>query len=47
MMVKHWNTLPRQAVDVPGSVQGKFGRGPEHPGLVEGAPAQARGVGTG
>jgi len=31
---------------LPGSVQGEFGRGFEHPGLVEGVPAHGRGVGT-
>jgi len=32
---------------LPGSVQGQVGRGSEQPGLVEGVPAQGRGVGTG
>jgi len=31
---------------LPGSVQGQFGWGFEHPGLVEGVPAHGRGIGT-
>jgi len=48
-VVRHWNRLPREAVDAPfpGSVQGQVGWGFEQPGLVEGVPAQGSKVGTG
>ena len=47
-VVRHWNRLPREAVDapIPGSVQGQVGWGFGQPGLVEGVPAHGRGVGT-
>jgi len=47
-LVRHWNRLPREAVDAPprGSVQGQAGWDFEQPGLVEGVPAHGRGIGT-
>jgi len=47
-VVKHWNRLPREAVDalLPGSVQGQVGWSSEQSGLVEDVPACGRGVGT-
>jgi len=44
-VVRHWDRLPREAVDAP-SVQDQAGWGFEQPGLVEGAPTHDRGVGT-
>ena len=43
-VVKHWNRLPRDAVNAPGSVQGQVGWGFEQPDLVEDVPAHGRGV---
>jgi len=47
-VVKHWNRLPREAVDAPsmGSVQGQVGWSSEQLGLMEGVPVHGRGVGT-
>ncbi|PKU44495.1 hypothetical protein llap_5180 [Limosa lapponica baueri] len=35
-VVRHWNRLPRDVVDVPASVQDQVGRGFEQSGLVDG-----------
>ncbi|KAK4818200.1 hypothetical protein QYF61_008584, partial [Mycteria americana] len=42
-MVRHWNRLPREVVDVPGSVQGQVGWSFEQRDLVEDIPAHVRG----
>ena len=48
-VVRYWNRLPREVVDVPGGVQGQIGRGPGQFGLalsgMVGGPACGRGVG--
>ena len=49
--VRHWNRLPREAVDAqhphsPRSIQGQAGWGCEQPGLEESVPAYSRGLGT-
>jgi len=48
-VVRPWPRLPREAVAAPSlaGVQGQVGWSSEHPGLVEGVPADGRGVGTG
>ncbi|GAB0187702.1 mitochondrial enolase superfamily member 1 [Grus japonensis] len=48
-VVRHWNRLPREAMDVPSLelfVQGQVGWGFGQPDLVKGVPAHGRGVGT-
>jgi len=47
-VLRQWPRLPREAVAAPfpGSVQGQVGWSSEHPGLVEGVPADGRRVGT-
>ena len=44
-VVRHWNRLPSEVVDAPGSVQGQAGWGFEQPGLMEGVSVHGRGVG--
>ena len=51
--MKHWNRLPKEAVEVakeecpiPGGIQGQAGCGSGQPGLVVGDPAHSRGVET-
>ena len=44
-VVKHWNRLPREAVDAP-SLQSQVGWSSEQPGLVEDVPTHGSGVGT-
>lgn len=41
-VVRPWNRLSRQVVDIPASVKGQVGW--EQPGLVEGIPAHDKGV---
>jgi len=45
-VVRLWPRLPREAVAVP-SLAGQVGWSSEQPGLMEGVPADGRGVGTG
>lgn len=40
-VVRHWNRLPKKAVDV-SFLKGQVGEDCEQPGLVEGAPAHGR-----
>ena len=44
-VVKQWNMLSRDAVDVSGDIWGQAGRGSEHPNLAVGVPVHCRGVG--
>ena len=43
-MVRHWNRLPSEAVDAPGSIQGWAGWGFEQPGLGGGVSAYSSGL---
>ena len=47
-VVRHWNRLLRQAVNVslPGSIHGQAGWGLEQPDLEGGVSVYSRGVGT-
>ena len=44
-MVKHWNRLPSDVVDVPGDFQGQAGSDPGQPDLSMDVPVHCRGVG--
>jgi len=46
--MRHWNRLPREDVNAPSSevFPGQVERGFKQPDLVEGVPAQGRGIGT-
>lgn len=43
-VMKKWNRLPKEVVDVPGGVQGWVGQGPGQLGLVGGVPAYDKGL---
>lgn len=45
-VTRHWSRLSREAVDVPGGVQGPAGWDPGQPELLGGSTVHGRGTGT-